>query len=501
MVVMSFSGITYGFLRACFITTWFIPFFIYWMFVIATFLISSISNYVSKSFDLEAHDLLVREGLPHYPSVDVWLPVCGEPLSVMRNTWCHVALLEYPGPITVYVLDDEGSLEDGVISPVELMALEFGFEYLSRPNKGWMKKSGNLRHAYNHSSGEFVALFDADFCPRSDFLTELMPYFEKDPRSAIVQSSQYFRYDTRQHWIERGASEVQEFFYRMIQVSRSQKSAGVCCGTNAIYRRAALEENGGMTMVPQGEDMRTGFDLTCLGWKVTYVPLNLAMGLNPADMSSFFKQQYRWCSGSLAIVFDQRFWTKSISLESMLCYIAGFSYYVETAVFMLVMPVFTIAMLVFYPQHFKVIYYDVIGPSLAIMLIVYPLWHRCRYGLAAWGIRIAQQWTYIFAITDFINGSTIPWDATGSTVKAVSASKRFYNFRLSLLIWNGGMTTAWLTLAVWRSLAGNWVNFAFVSILGGLWTLMSWRVIFTAYLWTDPPRPGQIKTFEWEHNG
>ena len=43
-----------------------------------------------------------------YPSLDMFLPVCGEPLSVLANTWAHVFELirAYPGTSTAYVLDD-----------------------------------------------------------------------------------------------------------------------------------------------------------------------------------------------------------------------------------------------------------------------------------------------------------------------------------------------------------------------------------------------------------
>ena len=43
-----------------------------------------------------------------YPSLDVFLPVCGEPLPVLHNTWVHVFELvrAYPGTSTAYVLDD-----------------------------------------------------------------------------------------------------------------------------------------------------------------------------------------------------------------------------------------------------------------------------------------------------------------------------------------------------------------------------------------------------------
>ena len=71
-----------------------------------------------------------------YPSVDVFLPVCGEPVDVVRNTWKYVAEMSrhYQGTVTAYVLDDSASPE------LKAMAREFGFAYARRPNRGWFKK-------------------------------------------------------------------------------------------------------------------------------------------------------------------------------------------------------------------------------------------------------------------------------------------------------------------------------------------------------------------------
>jgi hypothetical protein len=41
-----------------------------------------------------------------YPSVDVFLPSCGEDLQVLANTYWHVSQLQWPGQLIVHVLDD-----------------------------------------------------------------------------------------------------------------------------------------------------------------------------------------------------------------------------------------------------------------------------------------------------------------------------------------------------------------------------------------------------------
>src|SRR6185436_10326028 len=121
-----------------------------------------------RRFDTKKHEALVRsfwKDRREEPSVDVFLPICGEDMEMLRNTWKHVAALSYANK-HVYVLDD--SRTEG--AEHERMAQEFGFIYLIRPNRGWMKKAGNLRYGFEHSSGQFIAVFDADFAPHPDFI-------------------------------------------------------------------------------------------------------------------------------------------------------------------------------------------------------------------------------------------------------------------------------------------------------------------------------------------
>ena len=70
------------------------------VFTIAYYLISLCVNVGTRGFDLDAHRELVASWHPsRYPSLDVFLPVCGEPLAVLHNTWVHV--LNSSGPTRV----------------------------------------------------------------------------------------------------------------------------------------------------------------------------------------------------------------------------------------------------------------------------------------------------------------------------------------------------------------------------------------------------------------
>ena len=78
------------------------------------------------------------------------------------------------------------------------------------------------------SAGEFIAVFDADFAVRPEFLYETMPYFS-DPKIGIVQTAQYYN-DGRNgsfSYIQRYAGTLQEIFFRFIQPARDRYKAAI----------------------------------------------------------------------------------------------------------------------------------------------------------------------------------------------------------------------------------------------------------------------------------
>src|SRR6478752_7371422 len=221
---------------------------------------------------------------PAAPSVDVYLPTAGESISVLADTYQRVARMRYPGRLEVYVLDDGGRPE------VEALAAEYGFTYLSRPNRGQMKKAGNLAYGYAQTTGDIIAVFDADFAPRPDYLLELVPYLD-DATIGIVQSPQYFQTHGIESWLQKAAGSTQELFYRWVQPSRDSIGAPICVGTCALYRRSALAASGGFAQIEHSEDVHTGIKMMGSGYQVRYVPVILAKGLCPDSLSAFISQQ------------------------------------------------------------------------------------------------------------------------------------------------------------------------------------------------------------------
>ncbi|MBO0820748.1 MAG: glycosyltransferase [Nocardiopsaceae bacterium] len=456
----SFPPLVYSQLRMVETSHWFLLYAPFALLGVGCFVLSLVVDGVSRSFNLAEHRRIVASWQPRrYPTVDVFLPVCGEPVEVLRNTWRHVAAMRrhYPGRATAWVLDDSASPQ------LKALARKLGFAYATRPDRGWLKKSGNLLYGFQISDGEFVLLLDADFAPRYDLLTETLPYFHAFPEVGIVQTPQFFRVLDEQTWVERGAGAIQELFYRSIQTARARKKGAICVGSCAVYRRAALDYNGGMSLAEHSEDLHTGFDLYRQGWRLRYLPIALSTGMCPDNVLAFLNQQYRWCSGTMSLLRHRKFWHNKLGLYTRLCYLSGFIGYVYTAIFTFVAPALAIGMLTFAPGFLTLRSMIYVAPVLFYAGVIYPLWHRAPYRLEAWSVRVISGWAHIFAFWDVLRGRQRGWKPSGSGKGGQDGRRRFW---LGVIIWSGGSAAAWAGLAFWRLLSMDPYNLFLIFVLG-----------------------------------
>jgi len=440
------------------------------VFTVVYLAVSLFSNFTGRDFDLSAHRAKVAAWQRvQYPDVDIFLPICGEQLELLQNTWTYVyeLLRAYPGDAVAYVLDDKADPD------AQELARDFGFVYKVRENPGWMKKAGNLRYAFERTHGEFFVIFDADFTPRPDFLAETLPYFS-DPSIGIVQTPQFFRPDSRHTWVERAAGPMQEVFYRSMQTSRDSFGAAVCVGSCAVYRRAAIRAAGGPALIAYAEDVHTGLDVINQGWSVRYIPVNLATGASPSSVDAFAHQQYRWCLGSTTPL--RRLWKVPMSTRARAAYLSGFLYYLFTALLQFVVPMIAIGMLLFIPQDIRLQDYLALAPAVLNGLLLYPAWHRSDFGPATWALEIVRSWSHALAIWDHFRGKVMAWQPTGTSVSPV---RRLW---AALVVWNCGTALTWLGMAALRSWQYRTDQFAIVFLFGVMylapvaWTLWDRKV-------------------------
>ncbi|WP_111765976.1 glycosyltransferase [Nakamurella deserti] len=355
---------------------------------------------------LPDHRFLVETYDPEeFPSVDVYLPTCGESPELLANTLHWISQLEWQGELTTWVLDDKASPE------VRELAESYGVRYLARPGSEF-KKAGNLQYAFERSTGSLILILDADFVPRADLLTEVVPYFS-DHSIGIVQTPQLFSTGKHLSWLTRGAGATQEMFYRFIQPSRDAVRAAICCGTSAVYRRRALDAIGGFPRIAHSEDVFTGMAMEEKGFRLQYVPLNLSQGLSPDSVNSFITQQYRWCEGSMAMAAGSDFHVSALSRPQRLSYWSGFSYYLTTAMNVFLAPIPTLLMVWLFPEYVKAGNFLPLVGLLVLWLGVYPVVMKGRWRLETLRVQVIYGFAHAASIWDVFFGQTQEWVPTG----------------------------------------------------------------------------------------
>jgi peptidoglycan/LPS O-acetylase OafA/YrhL/cellulose synthase/poly-beta-1,6-N-acetylglucosamine synthase-like glycosyltransferase len=429
-----------------------------------TLCISLSSSLRGKRTDRVDHELRVVQYNPAvYSSIDVFLPSAGEPMEVLANTYEHVQKMEWSAEIAVWVLDDSGR------DSVRELAEAHGFSYRSRPDRGHLKKAGNLRHGYEQSSNDFIVIFDADFVPRTDFLRELMPYFQ-EPDVGIVQSPQFFDAHKGMRWLQRSAGAAQELFYRWIQPARDRSRAAICVGSCAIYRREALEKSGGFAQIGHSEDVHTGVNLMKTGYQLRYIPILVSKGICPDNLLGFVNQQYRWCTGSMSLLADKTFHNAPhISARQRLCFWAGFLYYISTAVNVFTTALPALAMIWLLPDFIFLSNSLYLVGALTLWILIVPLTMRTRWRIEVLRVQTVYSFAHALAIYHILRGQTKEWVATGAanagkvTPLAVSITRlmKVWVGVTHTLIWAGLLYDMWLygpqrfwAMAVFALIAG-----------------------------------------------
>jgi cellulose synthase (UDP-forming) len=194
----------------------------------------------------------------------------------------------------VWVLDDSGR------PAVQALADRHGCRYLSRRERSHAK-AGNLNAGLAASTGELVAVFDADFVPQQHFLERTIGLLA-EPDVALVQTPQvFFNADPlmRNLAMERWMLPDEDSFYRWIEPVRSAWGAVVCAGTSFVARRTALDQVGGFNEAALSEDFVTGVALLGRGWRLRYLGEPLSAGLAAETLLDFVRQRQRWAAGTL----------------------------------------------------------------------------------------------------------------------------------------------------------------------------------------------------------
>lgn len=232
------------------------------------------------------------------PRIDVLIATYNEPWEVLEKTLVGAAHQNYPR-YSVWIFDD------GNRPWLKEKADELGVGYVTRTDNTHYK-AGNLNNgiAVLRSRGielEFVALLDADFIARPEFLRRTMALMKSED-IGIVQTPQCF-YNPDPHQQAFGGvgnwPDEQRAWFDVYLPALDSQGWATCCGTSCLIRASALDEIGGFPTASVCEDTLSSFKMSAKGKKTAFLRERLTVGLAPEGIGEFLSQRVRWLLGGV----------------------------------------------------------------------------------------------------------------------------------------------------------------------------------------------------------
>lgn len=232
----------------------------------------------------------------YYPSVTIQLPVYNE-MYVVERLLDAVDKIDYDfAKLEIQILDDSTDDTSSIIQEkLKTLTRPEIFKHIRRVNRNGFK-AGALQHGLRTATGEFIAIFDADFVPEPDFLIKAIPYFS-DEEIGVIQ--------TRWGHLNKNFSlltQLQAFgldaHFSIEQAARNASGSFINFnGTCGIWRKKCIEDSGGWSADTLTEDLDLSYRAQLKGWKFKYLEDVCTPGELPVIMPAIKSQQYRWNKG------------------------------------------------------------------------------------------------------------------------------------------------------------------------------------------------------------
>lgn len=236
--------------------------------------------------------------LENFPKVTVQLPIFNEKYVVERLIDA-VCQLTYPlEKLEIQILDDSNDDTVPIVAKkVQHYASNgINIKHIQRPDRVGFK-AGALQYGMEKAKGDFIAIFDADFVPKKDFLLKTLPKFSNE-KVGMVQSK-WAHLNT-----EYGAlTKIQAFWldahFTVEQKGREQAGSFINFnGTAGVWRKECIKDAGGWQHDTLTEDLDLSYRAQLKGWKFVYREEIESPAELPVVIPAIKSQQYRWNKGA-----------------------------------------------------------------------------------------------------------------------------------------------------------------------------------------------------------
>lgn len=250
-------------------------------------------------FKYRKREIIQKGELKDFPDVTVQLPVYNE-LYVVNRAIDAICSLDYPkDKLEIQVLDDSTDETTAIIAQkvVEKSARGFDIKHIRRGNRQGYK-AGALKLGLAQARGQYVAIFDADFVPRPDFLKRTLPYFT-DEKVGLVQT-RWEHINSDYSLLTRAQAIALDGHFVIEQQVRNK--AGFFMnfnGTAGIWRKSCIEDAGNWEADTLAEDLDLSYRAQLKGWQFVFMKEYTSPAELPSDINGLRSQQFRWTKGAI----------------------------------------------------------------------------------------------------------------------------------------------------------------------------------------------------------
>lgn len=251
------------------------------------------------------------------PFVTVQLPLFNE-MYVVERLVKAVTEIDYPRErLEIQVLDDstDETVKIASATVARYAAQGFDIHYVHREDRTGFK-AGALENGMKTAKGSLMAIFDADFVPKPDFLRKLVHFFT-DPTVGCAQM-RWAHINGSYNLLTRLQTIMLDGHFVLEQTTRNRSGNFFNFnGTAGILRREAIELSGGWQHDTLTEDTDLSFRAQLMGWRFVYLLDEEAPAEVPVEINAFKAQQRRWAKGVLQVWFKlyRRIWYAPLPLR------------------------------------------------------------------------------------------------------------------------------------------------------------------------------------------
>ncbi|PKL82183.1 MAG: glycosyl transferase family 2 [Ignavibacteriae bacterium HGW-Ignavibacteriae-3] len=231
--------------------------------------------------------------------ITIQLPMYNE-MYVAERLIHAICEIDYPkDKLEIQVLDDSNDETVNIVANVvkQKQAEGFDIQHIRRTNRSGFK-AGALKEGLLTAKGKYVAIFDADFIPKKNFLHKTLKYFTNDKIGLVQTRWEHMNEDFS--ILTRIQALALDGHFVIEQTVRNKSGFFIQFnGTGGVWLKECIEDAGNWHADTLTEDLDLSYRAQLRGWKFVYLRDFTTPAELPTEMNALKAQQFRWTKGAI----------------------------------------------------------------------------------------------------------------------------------------------------------------------------------------------------------